>query len=185
MRGRGERRVPAAPQPRVRSVESTRVFTTVAPESPGIPARNGFDGVCRASLRATLLLSAGAPYPTNQARMQIMEEGDVVAHACEPPHFADHCWRVDCHATAGTSHRCLTRGLADPDGALRQRLPGRGSNRYALAHSLPEDERTVRTVVRCREQRRGGRRAGGGCRRGRNPGWENRWAWGALPPPAW
>src|ERR1700738_4812141 len=36
------------PQPRVRSVESTRVFTTVAPGSPGIPARNGFNGLCRA-----------------------------------------------------------------------------------------------------------------------------------------
>ena len=42
-------------------------------------------------------------------------------------------------------------------------FPARGRDRYALAHSVPEDERTVRTIVRCREQGRGGRRAGRGC----------------------
>src|SRR6266516_5576445 len=103
------------------------------------------------------------PYPTNQAKMQIMEESNVVARACEPPHFAEHSWRVDRHAAAGTSHCSLTRGLADPDRALCQWLPGRRCHRYALAHSLPEDERIVRTVVRCREQSRGGRSAGRGC----------------------
>jgi hypothetical protein len=30
------------------SVESTRVVATGTPESPGIPARNGFNGLCRA-----------------------------------------------------------------------------------------------------------------------------------------
>src|SRR5258708_24969860 len=120
------------------------------------------------------------PYPTNQAKMQIMEESDVVANVCEPPHVADHCWRGDRDAAAGASHGSRTRDLAEPDGALCQRLPARGSNRYALAHSLPEDERTVRTVVRRREPGRGGRRAGGGCggesAAGRIPGrpWRHR-----------
>ena len=38
------------PQPRVRmgSGECTRVFTADAPKSPGIPARNGFNGLFRA-----------------------------------------------------------------------------------------------------------------------------------------
>src|SRR5216683_210940 len=46
--GVGNAGCPLHPQPRVRSVESTRVFTTVAPGSPGIPARNGFNGLFRA-----------------------------------------------------------------------------------------------------------------------------------------
>src|ERR1700724_2156979 len=33
---------------RVGSVECTRVFPAVAPKSPGIPARNGFNGFLRA-----------------------------------------------------------------------------------------------------------------------------------------
>ncbi len=48
-RGRGERRVPAAPAASCALVvvERTRA-TTSTPESPGIPARNGFSGLCRA-----------------------------------------------------------------------------------------------------------------------------------------
>src|SRR5260221_14650984 len=88
-----------------------------------------------------------------------MEGSDVVARACEPPHVADHSGQVDRHAAAGAGPCLRTGGLAGPDGTLRQRLPGRGSNRYALAHSVPEDERTVRTIVRCREPGRGGRLA--------------------------
>jgi hypothetical protein len=47
--GRGECRVPAAPAASCAlcSGRSARV-TTSTPESPGIPARNGFNGVCRA-----------------------------------------------------------------------------------------------------------------------------------------
>ena len=41
--------------------------------------------------------------------------------------------------------------LADTAGAIRQRFSGRRRHRYAVAHSVPEDERTVRTVVRGRE----------------------------------
>src|SRR5258707_14097930 len=47
-RGRGECRVPVAPAASCAKVESTRVVTTVAPEHPGIPARNGFNGFLRA-----------------------------------------------------------------------------------------------------------------------------------------
>src|SRR5450631_4771060 len=48
-RGRGECRVPVAPAAScaIVAIERTRV-TTSTPESPGIPARNGFNGVCRA-----------------------------------------------------------------------------------------------------------------------------------------
>src|SRR6266850_5146923 len=48
-RGRGERRMPAAPAASCAMivVERTRV-TTSTPESPGIPARNGFNGFLRA-----------------------------------------------------------------------------------------------------------------------------------------
>src|SRR5712671_5671610 len=91
-----------------------------------------------------------------------MEGSDVFTHAREPPHIADYGWRLD-RRTAGTPHGFRARGLADPDGALCQRFSGGRCHRYALAHSLPEDERTVRTVVRGREPGGGGRRAGGGC----------------------
>ena len=48
-RGRGERRMPVAPAASCALVvvESTRV-TTSTPESPGVPARNGFNGFLRA-----------------------------------------------------------------------------------------------------------------------------------------
>jgi hypothetical protein len=48
-RGRGERRMPVAPAVSCALVviESTRV-TTSTPESPGVPARNGFNGFLRA-----------------------------------------------------------------------------------------------------------------------------------------
>src|SRR5712664_1918747 len=46
--GVGNAGCPLHPQPRVHSVESTRVFTTGPPGSPGIPARNGFNGFLRA-----------------------------------------------------------------------------------------------------------------------------------------
>ena len=47
--GRGECRVPVAPAASCAKVESTRVsHHEVAPGSPGIPARNGFNGLLRA-----------------------------------------------------------------------------------------------------------------------------------------
>jgi hypothetical protein len=49
-RGRGECRVPSAPAASCAhgSGRCTRVFTASSPESPGIPARNGFNGFLRA-----------------------------------------------------------------------------------------------------------------------------------------
>src|SRR6266849_3689164 len=49
LRGRGERRMPVAPAASCALVviERTRV-TTSTPESPGVPARNGFNGFLRA-----------------------------------------------------------------------------------------------------------------------------------------
>jgi len=49
-RGRGECRVPSAPAApcALGSEVCARVFTAEAPESPGIPARNGFNGFLRA-----------------------------------------------------------------------------------------------------------------------------------------
>ncbi len=48
LEGVGNAGCPLHPQPRVQCVGSTRVVTTVAPGSPGIPARNGFNGLFRA-----------------------------------------------------------------------------------------------------------------------------------------
>src|SRR4051812_4069034 len=46
--GRGECRVPMHPQPRVRNKKAHELVTTSPPEQPGIPARNGFNGLLRA-----------------------------------------------------------------------------------------------------------------------------------------
>src|SRR5882672_12794709 len=48
LEGVGNAGCPLHPQPRVQCVGSTRVFTTGPPGSPGIPARNGFNGLLRA-----------------------------------------------------------------------------------------------------------------------------------------
>jgi hypothetical protein len=57
LRGRGERRMPLAPAAScaLGVVEDTRV-TTSTPESPGVPARNGFNGFLRALLGDRALL---------------------------------------------------------------------------------------------------------------------------------
>src|SRR4051794_36507180 len=107
-------------------------------------------------MQRAFLSACSEHYPTSQAKYSIMEESDVVAPNCEPPHVADPARRLDRHTSAGASNGFCARGLAGADGALRQRLPGGGSNRYALPHSLSEDERTVRTVVCGREQGRRG-----------------------------
>src|SRR5258706_4085640 len=92
------------------------------------------------SFRLEILGSAcSESCPTSQAKYLIMEGSDVVARACEPPHVADHSWRVDRHAAAGGGLCLRAGGLADPAGALRQPVPGWGSHRYALSHSLAQD----------------------------------------------
>src|SRR5882672_5129077 len=80
---------------------------------------------------------------------------DAVTPTREPPHVADHSRRIGRRAADGTSDCLLARSLAGPDGALRQRFSGRRGHRHAFANYLPEDERTVRTVVRGREPGRG------------------------------
>jgi hypothetical protein len=50
IKGSGECRVPVAPAASCAKVESTRVVTTVAPGSPGIPARDGFTAYFALSL---------------------------------------------------------------------------------------------------------------------------------------
>src|SRR5437660_2711474 len=56
-RGRGECRVPAAPAASCALVVVVRTrVTTSTPESPGIPARNGFNGFLRALLGDRALL---------------------------------------------------------------------------------------------------------------------------------
>jgi hypothetical protein len=54
--GRGECRVPMHPQPRVRMMEAHEQVTTGTPETPGIPARNGWNGFLRALLGDEFLL---------------------------------------------------------------------------------------------------------------------------------
>jgi hypothetical protein len=69
-RGRGECRMPAAPAAScaIGVIERTRV-TTSTPESPGIPARNGFNGFLRAlpgdraGSRPSAAEGGGAPAP--------------------------------------------------------------------------------------------------------------------------
>jgi len=69
-KGVGNAGCPLHPRPRVRFVvvRSTRV-TTSTPESPGIPARNGFNGLCRALPGDRALL------PPSLADMVLSEPG--------------------------------------------------------------------------------------------------------------
>src|SRR5882672_5791094 len=69
-RGRGERRVPVAPAASCALVvvESTRV-TTSTPESPDVPARNGFNGFLRA------LPGDRARLPPSSANMFLSKPG--------------------------------------------------------------------------------------------------------------
>jgi hypothetical protein len=48
LRGRGECRVPAAPAASRAKQKAHEQVTTGPPETPGIPARNGFNGLFRA-----------------------------------------------------------------------------------------------------------------------------------------
>src|SRR4051794_18817297 len=91
------------------------------------------------------------------------EEHDAAALTCQPPHPADHS-RLGPHASAAANY-VRARELAGTGGTLRQRFSSRWSDRYAIAHSLPENERTFRTILRGREPRRRRRRTGRGCSR--------------------
>src|SRR3954469_9022816 len=78
-----------------------------------------------------------------------VEERDAIVHTCEPPDVSRRRRR---HPAARAQHRFRARGLAGARRALHQRLSCRWRHRYAVAHSLPEDERTVGTIVRGGEQ---------------------------------
>src|ERR1700736_2427299 len=93
-RGRGERRVPAAPAASCALVvvESTRV-TTSTPESPGIPARNGFNGFLRALLgdRALLPPSSTDMFCLSPVGPTQLRELDTSVGASGPHDFAVRC----------------------------------------------------------------------------------------------
>ena len=91
-RGRGERRVPAAPAAScaLLVVERTRA-TTSTPESPGIPARNSFNGLCRALPGDRALLppsSRGYRFVTARLGRQNSAKLDASVGASGPHDFA-------------------------------------------------------------------------------------------------
>src|SRR5216683_1424030 len=90
-RGRGECRVPAAPAASCAlcSGRSARV-TTSTPESHGIPARNGFNGVCRAlpGDRALLAPSSSDMFCLSPVGPTQLRELDASVGASGPHDFA-------------------------------------------------------------------------------------------------
>src|SRR5450755_3927575 len=111
LEGVGNAGCPLHPRPRVHFVlvERTRV-TTSTPESPGIPARNGFNGLCRAlpgdralchrRQRIKFCLSPVGPTPLRKL--------DASVGASGPHDFA-----VRCNISRPLAWRSLT-GLIDP-----------------------------------------------------------------------
>src|SRR6267142_3306918 len=95
LRGRGERRMPLAPAASCALVvvESTRV-TTSTPESPGVPARNGFNGFLRALPGDRALLPPSlsglrlCPRPVGPT---CLRELDASVGASGPHDFAVRC----------------------------------------------------------------------------------------------
>src|SRR5260370_31355582 len=93
-RGRGECRVPAAPAASCALVlvERTRV-TTSTPESPGIPARNGFNGFLRAlpGDRACLPPSSADMFCLSPVGPTQLRELDASVGSSGPHDFAVRC----------------------------------------------------------------------------------------------
>src|SRR5260221_8331923 len=91
MEGVGNAGCPLHPQPRVHFVlvERTRV-TTSTPESPGIPARNGFNGLCRAlpGDRALLPPSSADRFCLSPVGPTQLRELDTSVGASGPHDFA-------------------------------------------------------------------------------------------------
>src|SRR5260370_5814976 len=89
--GVGNAGCPLHPQPRVHFVlvERTRV-TTSTPESPGIPARNGFNGLCRAlpGDRALLPPSSADRFCLSPVGPTQLRELDTSVGASGPHDFA-------------------------------------------------------------------------------------------------
>src|ERR1700737_3779765 len=100
--GGGNAGCPLPPRPRVRFVvvRSTRV-TTSTPESPGIPARNGFNGLCRALPGDRALLPPSpadrfclSPVGPTQLRVLDASVGASGPHdfAVRDQHFSSACY---------------------------------------------------------------------------------------------
>jgi hypothetical protein len=75
------------------NVESTGVEATGTPESPGIPARNGFNGLCRAlpGDRALLPPSSADMFCLSPVGPTQLRELDASVGASGPHDFAVRC----------------------------------------------------------------------------------------------
>jgi hypothetical protein len=122
-RGRGECRMPNAPAVSCAMivVERTRV-TTSTPESPGIPARNGFNGFLRALLgdRALLPPSSADMFCLSPVGPTQLRELDASVGASGPHDFAVRCNRLS-SARLVITHRLIARP-AIPSRARRCRV---------------------------------------------------------------
>src|SRR5712671_6716463 len=107
-RGRGERRMPAAPCALV-VVERTRV-TTSTPASPGVPARNGFNGFLRALPGDRALL------PPSSADMFLSKPGWADLNSAN---LTPASGRQD-HTTSPYAATSLVRSPFDRSQAFRQ-----------------------------------------------------------------
>src|SRR5260221_10422506 len=128
--GVGNAGCPLHPRPRVHLVvvERTRV-TTSTPESPGIPARNGFNSLCRA------LPGDRAVLPPSPTDMFLSKPGwaDLNSATLTPA-----SGRQD-HTTSPYAATSLVRSLGDRSQAFRQTAlqPRRAQNAAASTASHP------------------------------------------------
>ena len=129
-RGRGERRMPVAPAASCALVvvESTRV-TTSTPESPDVPARNGFNGFLRA-------------LPGDRAFLPPSLSGYVLSKpgwADLTPQDLTPASRRQDHTTSPYAATSLVRSLGDRSQAFRQPAlqSRRAQNAAASTASLP------------------------------------------------
>src|SRR6267142_323412 len=110
LEGVGNAGCPLHPQPRVQCVGSTRVVTTVAPGSPGIPARNGFNGLLRAlpGDRACLPPSSADIGCLSSVEPTCLRELDASVGASGPHDFAVRSNRLS------SAHSVIAHRSFDP-----------------------------------------------------------------------
>jgi hypothetical protein len=123
-RGRGECRVPAAPAAScAKCWWHTSVATTGPPGSPGIPARNGFNGLCRAlpGDRALLPPSSADMACQNPVGPTCLRELDASVGASGPHDFAVRSNRLS-SARFVIAHGPLRTRPAIPSRAKRCRV---------------------------------------------------------------
>ena len=120
--------MPVAPAASCALVESTRVFTTVAPGSPGIPARNGFNGFLRAlpGDRACLPPSSADIGCLSPVGPTCLRKLDASVRASGPHDFAVRSNRLS------SARSAIAHGFKEP--ALRS---PRAQNAAASAASRP------------------------------------------------